>query len=265
MTEYVFTILGCGSSGGVPRIGGHWGECDPKNPKNARRRCSMLVQRVGIDGTTTVLIDTSPDMRQQLLDAKIAQLDAVIYTHDHADHMHGIDDLRMIVINRRERLPVYSDAPTKSSLMMRFGYAFETPEGSSYPPILVHKDLEDKTTINGAGGPIEFTPIPVVHGHMGALGFRVGGMAYIPDVSDIPDSSWKHLNNLDIWVLDALRRTPHPSHSHLENSLEWIARSKTNTAVLTNLHTDLDYTDLGRETPENVEPAFDGMVLRLPA
>lgn len=264
MAELVFTILGCGSSGGVPRIGNHWGECDPENPKNRRRRCSMLVQRVSPNGTTSVLIDTSPDMRNQLLDANISTLDAVVYTHDHADHMHGVDDLRMVVINRRERLPVYSDAATKASLLMRFGYAFTTPQGSSYPPILVHKDLDRETVIDGAGGPISLTAIPVVHGHMNALGFRIAGLAYIPDVSDIPETSWALLNDLDIWVLDALRRTPHPSHSHLENSLEWIKRSAAKQAVLTNLHTDLDYTMLGNETPKHVIAAFDGMQLRLP-
>jgi phosphoribosyl 1,2-cyclic phosphate phosphodiesterase len=223
----------------------------------------MLVQRVTGDQTTSVLIDTSPDMRNQLLDAQISTLDAVVYTHDHADHMHGIDDLRMVVINRRERLPVYSDAPTKASLMTRFAYAFETPEGSSYPPILVHKDLGPETTIDGAGGPITFEAIPVEHGHMNALGFRIGGLAYIPDVSDIPETSWPLLQGLDIWVLDALRRTPHPSHSHLENSIEWIARAAPKQAVLTNMHTDLDYSAVAAETAENILPAFDGMQLRL--
>lgn len=134
MAQLRFTILGCGSSGGVPRLGGIWGDCDPENPKNTRRRCSMLVERVTDQGTTRVLIDTTPDMRQQLLDAGVGELDAVLWTHAHADHVHGLDDLRMVVFNMRARLPVWADAPTQKDLSDRFGYAFVQPEGSSYPP-----------------------------------------------------------------------------------------------------------------------------------
>ena len=141
MAEMRVTILGCGSSGGVPRLGGHWGACDPGNPKNQRRRCSLLVERISENGTTTVLIDTSPDMRSQLLDANVGRLDGVLYTHAHADHVHGLDDLRMIVINMRARLPVWADAPTKAALMTRFGYAFERPDGSMYPPILEMNEI----------------------------------------------------------------------------------------------------------------------------
>jgi len=261
------TILGCGSSGGVPRLGNQWGQCDPDNPRNARKRCSVLLEKAGPKGTTTVLIDTSPDMRQQLLDARCGDLDAVVYTHEHADHTHGIDDLRMIVINRRKVLDVYADDRTQTSLLGRFGYAFYQPEGSPYPPILNMKNIEEDEVleINGAGGPIRLTPIPVEHGTQGALGFRIGDVAYIPDVSDIPESSISLLDNLSVWVIDCLRETPHPSHFNLETSLAWIDRVKPQYAILTNLHVDLDYSDLERRTPEHVSAAYDGRVVTVNA
>lgn len=265
MGDLRFTILGCGSSGGVPRLGGHWGDCDPAEPKNTRRRCSLLVERAGEGGTTRVLIDTSPDMRAQLLDAGVGTLDAVVYTHYHADHVHGLDDLRMIVFNRRERLPVWADGDTQNVLYSRFGYAFVQPEGSPYPPILDMKTINGDVTIEGAGGAITLRPIPVQHGSIDVLGFRVGGLAYLPDVSDIPEASWPLLDGLDYWVLDALRRDPHPTHTHLAKSLDWIVRAAPRRAVLTNMHIDLDYQTLADETPENVTPAFDGMVIACPA
>ena len=184
-----FTILGCGSSGGVPRLGGQWGACDPTNPKNKRQRCSMLVEKDGPDGTTSVLIDTSPDLRNQLLEAQVERLDGVIYTHPHADHVHGIDDLRMIVLNMRARLSVWADEATQKDLISRFGYVFVQPEGSPYPPILELRNIDGDVTINGPGGDITFTPFEVEHGSIDSLGFRIEGLAYLPDVSKIPDSS----------------------------------------------------------------------------
>lgn len=264
MAELTFTILGCGSSGGVPRIGGLWGACDPENPKNTRRRCSMLVQRIDEGGTTRVLIDTSPDMRQQLLDAGIGTLDAVVYTHGHADHIHGIDDLRPIVFARKERLPVWADGPTQERLYSGFGYVFTQPEGSPYPPILEMHTIKGDVVIEGAGGAITLTPFKVGHGSIDALGFRIKGLAYLPDVAEIYDAAWPVLGNLDVWVLDALRRDPHPTHAHLAQSLEWIDRVKPNRAVLTNMHIDLDYETLRAELPDHIEPAFDGLQLRLP-
>jgi phosphoribosyl 1,2-cyclic phosphate phosphodiesterase len=265
MAKLRFTILGCGSSGGVPRLGGDWGDCDPTNPKNRRRRCSVLVERITDAGTTRVLIDTSPDMREQLLDAGVGTLDGVVYTHSHADHMHGIDDLRQIVFNLRHRLPVWADGPTQEALMGRFSYAFVQPEGSSYPPILELHTIAGPVDVPGPGGPITFTPFRAEHGTMDALGFRIGGLAYLPDVIDIPHESWPLLMDLDVWVLDALRRKPHPTHAHLALSLEWIARATPRQAVLTNMHVDLDYETLLTELPTGVTPAFDGMVIEIDA
>jgi phosphoribosyl 1,2-cyclic phosphate phosphodiesterase len=256
-----FTILGCGSSGGVPRLGGHWGACDPDNPKNRRRRCSLLIERVGPDGTTSVLIDTSPDMREQLLSAGVSRLDAVLYTHEHADHVHGIDDLRMIVINMRERLNVWANATTKKALLDRFGYVFIQPEGSSYPPILNLNDLTGVVTIDGPGGQITFVPFTVNHGNIDALGFRIGDLAYLPDVAEFYDETWAALQDLDTLIIDALRRDPHPSHSHLANTLEWIEQLNPKQAVITNMHLDLDYDTLDAETPAHISPAYDGMVI----
>lgn len=264
MGELSFTILGCGSSGGVPRLGGHWGECDPSNPKNRRRRCSMLVERHAGDETTRVLIDTSPDMRQQLLDAGVGTLDAVIYTHGHADHVHGIDDLRMIVFNTRERLPVWADGPTQERLYAGFGYAFTQPEGSPYPPILNMHTIDGDVTITGAGGDITFQPFKLGHGSIDALGFRIHGLAYSPDVAEIYPEAWDALKDLDIWVVDALRRTPHPTHAHLDMALDWIKRAAPKRAVLTNMHIDLDYDTLAAETPDHIQPAYDGLRLSLP-
>ncbi|MBO6603908.1 MAG: MBL fold metallo-hydrolase [Roseicyclus sp.] len=263
MAELVVTILGCGSSGGVPRLGGIWGDCDPEEPRNRRRRCSLLVQRFDGGADTTVLIDTSPDLRQQLLDTGIGRLDAVLYTHAHADHVHGLDDLRMIVFNMRRRLPVYADGPTQNDLLSRFGYAFVQPPGSAYPPILdLHAIGAEDLTIDGPGGPITFTPFEVTHGNIDSLGFRIGDLAYLPDVSDIPANVWPVLDGLDCWILDALRRTPHPSHAHLDRSLEWIARAAPRRAVLTNMHIDLDYRTVADETPAHITPAHDGMTIR---
>ena len=256
-----FHILGCGSSGGVPRIGGHWGECDPANPKNRRRRCSMLVERETDQGVTRVLIDTSPDMRDQLIDAGVGALDGVIYTHSHADHVHGVDDLRMVVFNMRERVNVWADQTTCDALLDRFGYVFIQPEGSSYPPILNLNLLNGPVRITGLGGEITFTPFEVGHGRIDALGFRIKDLVYLPDVSAMNNAAWDVLSGANCWVLDALRREPHPTHSHLEQSLEWIEKSGVPNAVLTNMHIDLDYETVLAETPDHIIPAYDGMII----
>ena len=263
MTRLRFTILGCGSSGGVPRIGNLWGDCDPANPRNRRSRCSLLIERITEAGTTRVLIDTAPDMRDQLLAADVTALDAVVYTHSHADHVHGIDDLRQLVFMNRRRLPVWADGATQEALFSRFGYAFVQPEGSSYPPICNMHTIRGPFAIGGAGGEVQLTPFRVQHGDTDALGFRIGGLAYLPDVSAIPDAAWDHLQNLDCWILDALRRKPHPTHVHLALALEWIERAAPRQAVLTNMHIDLDYATVEAETPPHIHPAYDGMVIEI--
>ncbi len=254
-----FRILGCGSSGGVPRIGGDWGACDPQEPRNARTRCSALVTRHGENGITRVLIDTSPDLRQQLLAAGVGAVDAVLYTHPHADHVHGIDDLRAIVINTRRRLDVWADEPTSRELLARFDYVFETPPGSGYPPICTLHRIDGPVTVDGAGGPLTFHPFAVEHGTIPALGFRVGALAYLPDVSAIPEPAWPALQGLDCWIVDALRYKPHPTHAHLEQTLEWIARARPRRAVVTNMHIDFDHATLARLLPLGVTPAHDGL------
>ena len=261
MARLDITILGCGSSGGVPRLGGHWGACDPENPKNRRRRCSLLVTLHNGEAATRVLIDTSPDLRAQLLEAEVGWLDGVLFTHEHADHVHGLDDLRMIVFNRRERLKVWASPATSNALIARFGYAFVQPEGSPYPPILDLHPINGPVSIDGAAGTLSFTPFEVQHGGIRALGFRIGDIAYLPDVSDMPDAAWAHLEGLDTWIVDALRYTPHPTHAHVEKTLGWIERVAPKRAVLTNMHIDIDYETISAETPDHIMPAHDMMTL----
>jgi phosphoribosyl 1,2-cyclic phosphate phosphodiesterase len=254
-------VLGCGSSGGVPRVGVGWGACDPANPKNRRRRCSILVEQIGPSGTTAVIVDTSPDLREQLLDADVHKLDAVLYTHEHADHTHGIDDLRPLVIKMRRRMPVYADRLTSELLLNRFGYCFKTPAGSNYPPILDGRLLSpgQAVTIEGDGGALVALPFGMVHGDIDALGFRFGNLAYAPDVSFMPEEAKKQLRDLEVLIIDALRYSPHPTHFSVNEALALIEEVKPRRAVLTNLHTDLDYRKLHEQLPAHIEPAFDGM------
>jgi phosphoribosyl 1,2-cyclic phosphate phosphodiesterase len=261
-----FTILGCGSSAGVPRPALGWGACDPSNPKNRRRRCSLLVEQRSGAGVTRILIDTSPDLREQLLDAQIDWLDAVLFTHEHADHTHGIDDLRPLAIHRRRRIDTYIDVPTSRALHERFRYCFESPPGSEYPPILNEHRLVagELVTIAGQGGPIEVLPILQAHGDIPSLGFRFGTLAYSCDLSGLAAEGIKALQGLDVWIVDALREAPHPSHFSLTDSLAWIERLKPRRAILTNLHSDLDYEKLRARLPVHVEPAYDGVRVSLP-
>ena len=257
------TILGCGSSAGVPRVAQGWGHCDTNNPKNRRRRCSILLERAGPHGTTTVLVDTSPDLREQLLSTSVDRLDGVLITHSHADHVHGIDDVRPLVIKMRRRIDIHMDDFTAGLVRSRFGYIFETPPGSQYPPLLTDRRLTPgvPARLEGPGGAIEAMPFRLEHGDIDALGFRIGGMAYTPDVNGIPAESVGFLEDLDLWIIDALRYTRHPSHFSVSEALEWIARMKPRRAVLTNLHNDLDYARLRAEVPEGIDVAFDGMQL----
>jgi phosphoribosyl 1,2-cyclic phosphate phosphodiesterase len=264
MADLRITILGCGSSGGVPRLGPDWGACDPANPRNARRRCSVLIERITDAGVTRVLIDTSPDLRAQLLDAAVTRIDAVLYTHAHADHTHGIDDLRMVFHTVRRRIPVWADAETSEALIARFGYAFVQPEGSDYPPICALHLIDGPVTVDGAGGALTLTPVRVNHGNIDALGFLTEGACYLPDVLDIPDAAWPVLADLRLWIVDALRYHPHPSHAHLDRTLGWIARARPLQAVITNMHIDLDHARLMADLPRGVIPAHDGLQLTLP-
>ena len=255
------TILGCGSSGGVPRPALGWGDCNPDNPKNRRRRCSILVEQTGSSGKTSVLVDTSPDLREQLLDANVTKLDGVLFTHEHADHTHGIDDLRGLFIKHRRRIDAYLDEPTSRALHARFGYCFMTPPGSGYPPILSEHRIApgEPVTIAGDGGALTVLPVLLDHGDIPCLGFRFGSIAYTADLVGMPDESAAALTGLDVWIVDALRHTPHPSHFSLSDALSWIERLKPKRAILTNMHTDLDYDALHQSLPPHVEPGYDGM------
>lgn len=260
------TILGCGFSMGVPRAALGWGACDPNNPKNRRRRCSLLVERSnGSGGKTRILVDTSPDLREQLLAADVTHVDAVLFTHSHADHTHGIDDLRPLFIQARRRVDVYLDEPTAEALNARFGYCFETPGGSEYPPILKSHPMTagQPFDIQGEGGPIGVLPVLQEHGDIHSLGFRFGGLAYSCDISGLPDASIAAFAGLDVWIVDALRETPHPSHFSLSDALAWIERVKPKRAILTNLHSDLDYEALRAKLPAHVQPAYDGIQVSL--
>jgi phosphoribosyl 1,2-cyclic phosphate phosphodiesterase len=259
------TILGCGSSAGVPRPALGWGKCDPNNPRNRRRRCSLLVERTSNPGTTRILIDTSPDLREQLIDAHVDHIDAVFLTHEHADQTHGIDDLRSVVLHQRRRIPLYLNQSTAKDVVHRFSYCFVSPLGSDYPPILTQYEIEagESQAIEGKGGPITLSAFLVQHGHIPALGYRIGDAAYSPDLNDIPRESWPLLENLDLWIIDGLRYTTHSSHFSVSDALAWIDRFKPRRAVITNMHADLDYEVLRQSLPKGVVPAFDGMRLEV--
>ena len=259
----IATIMGCGSSGGVPRVGGNWGDCDPTNPKNRRRRCSLLLEGYseGNEEPTRIIIDTGCDLREQLLDARVDRVEAVLYTHEHADHTHGIDDLRVLALNTHRRVDVYFSQEAASRIVPSFAYCFTAAPGSGYPPILNQHliDADVPVTINGPGGTITVLPFRQQHGDISSLGFRVGDFAYSCDLNGIPPESHAAVSGLDVWILDALRPAPHPSHLSLSESLALIAELTPREAVLTNLHIDLDYLATDAVTPEHVRPAFDGL------
>jgi len=273
MTSSVLTarILGCGSSGGVPRVAQGWGACDPLNPKNRRRRCSLLLRQSHSrkapedSEQTNVIIDTSPDLREQLLDAGIMHLDGVFLTHPHADHIHGMDDVRPIVIHTKRKIDAVMDETTSHSVVNRFRYIFQTPNGSLYPELLTEQRIEagGNWRFEGKGGPMDLTCFRLHHGDIDALGIRVGNLAYTPDLNDIPHESMAYLHDLDVWIIDALRYEPHPSHLCLADALRWIDHFKPRRAILTNLNTELDYETLKAELPPHITPAFDGMTIEL--
>ena len=264
-------ILGCGSSGGVPRVGGDWGVCDPDNPKNRRTRCSLYVEYwegetpPPIKERTAVLIDTSPDLREQFLFSNIKRLDALLYTHDHADQSHGIDDLRAVAYRMRKRIPTYMDEHSKEHLFDKFKYCFEMPDGRVHPPILELQDIikgGDFITIDGPGGALAIEALELSHGPTPAMGFIFDGkLAYTPDVWDVPEPSFKSLQGIDTWIVDALRYNDHPTHAHTDKTLSWLVKTKTKNGVLTNLHIDMDYDVLSSELFGGVTVAYDKMEL----
>ncbi|MFN3960070.1 MAG: MBL fold metallo-hydrolase [Parvularculaceae bacterium] len=267
-------ILGCGSSGGVPRLGGaggagDWGSCDPGEPRNRRTRCSLLVERGSggfgaRDSVTSVLIDTSPDMRAQLLAARAEHVDAVLLTHDHADQTHGLDDLRAFAIRKRMRVPVWLDRGVAGDVVQRFRYCFEQAPGSWYPAILEECAVPpcgESFTLSGPGGDIVATAFRQHHGPVDSFGYRIGDLAYSSDVAALPDDSFAILAGVRIWIVDALQMTPHGTHAHLERTLEWIGIVKPARAILTNLHNTMDYRTLVGLLPAGVEPAYDGLTI----
>lgn len=262
-TQLQLTILGCGSSPGTPRIMGDWGACDPTNPKNRRTRCSALVERVSPRGRTSVIIDCGPDFRQQMLAAEVRAIDAVLITHPHADHIHGLDDVRGYVLDRGTVIDLFADSGTYARLYEAFAYCFETPSGSTYPPIVRHRLIEPGRSfvVDGQGGPITIMPFTQIHGAITSLGFRIGPIAYCSDVSDFPSSSVECIAGAEVLIIDALQYKRHPSHLSVDQALDWIRRLGVRSAYLTHMHTPLDYQTLYEALPSHVRPAFDGLVI----
>ena len=263
-----FTLLGTGSSGGVPRVGNQWGHCDPENPRNRRRRCALLVEQQLEDGTaTTVVIDAGADLREQLLSAAVAHLDGVLLTHPHADHIFGLDDLRQLALYMGQSIPVHMDAATSAIVMRGFGYCFRQAPGSSYPSFCTERRIThpDEIAIDGAAGVLKIHSLQAEHGDIHALGFRIGRLAYLPDIKKLADkSSRERLRNLDILIIDALRYKLHPTHLNLDEALAFIADIQPARAILTNMHSDLDYETLIQKLPKSIKPGYDGMELTLP-
>lgn len=255
------TVLGCGGSGGVPLAGrapgGTWGNADPSNPKNRRSRVSVLVEQ----GDTRILIDCSPDLRRQILDNDITALDAVLFTHAHADHCHGLDELRGLVYSRGAPLDAYMDARTRALLTARFDYAFVSSQDpdSLYPPLMRDRVIDGPFAV----GPIAVRSFVQNHGPDVSLGFRLGDFAYSTDVKALDEAAFAVLDGVKLWVVDCLRDDPHPTHSHTAQTLEWIARVKPARAILTHMNEKLDYDELAARCPAGVEPGYDGLVIEV--
>ncbi len=260
-------ILGSGSSGGVPRADGDWGACDARDRRNWRSRCSLLVRRAPATGggpQTTVVVDAAPEFRLQCAAAGVKRLDGLLLTHEHADQCHGIDDIRAFAVKQGRRIPCWMDAATRASIMRRFGYVFEG-EGA-YPAIADIRAMPPHGVawrVEGPSGPIPVATFEQAHGDVTSLGYRFGPVAYSSDVIDLPEESFAALQDLEVWIVDALRYAPHPTHAHVEKTLGWIERVKPRRAILTNMHIDLDYAELARRLPPGVEPAYDGLRIKV--
>lgn len=252
------TILGCGGASGVPAIASGWGSCDPAEPRNRRRRSSILVE----DDDTRILVDSAPDLRDQLLDAGIRSLDGLIYTHDHADHLHGLDDLREINRVTRQWLPVWGSAGVLDVARQRFGYAFEPLDEIGE---FIYRPLLRPQTIDGpfAVGTIPVIPFDQDHGYSRTLGLRFGDFAYSTDVVELPEESFAALRGIDTWVIGCLVDYPHATHAHVAKVLAWVERVKPRMAVLTHMGPRLDYRSLCDSLPPGVVPAYDGMILHI--
>ncbi|HKJ75048.1 MAG TPA: MBL fold metallo-hydrolase [Alphaproteobacteria bacterium] len=247
------TMLGSGTSGGVPRIDGYWGAADPANPKNRRRRVSILVQ----SETTNVIVDTSPDFRQQCLDAGVTHVDGVLYTHDHADHVHGIDDLRTFRTIQGKRIDIYASRETLDVIRKRFTYIFNPEAG--YRPICEPHEIKGPLTI----GDIDILPYEQQHGPITSLGYRFGPVAYSTDLNGLSEDAFAALEGIDVWIVDGLRYDPHPTHAHLDLTLSWIERVKPKRAILTHMTWEMDYDTLCGELPNGVEPGYDGLTIEI--
>lgn len=250
-------VLGCGTSSGVPRIGNDWGDCDPTDPRNRRSRASIVVE----SATTRILVDTSPDMRQQLLDADILHIDAILWTHDHADHSHGIDDARQLFHARGSPVPGYAYAEALDQLTQRFNYVFEGRDG--YPPTIEARKLTREITI----GDIVVRTVAQPHGTIFSAGFRFEhagvSIGYSTDLHMFTADMLDMFSAVDIWVVDALRARPHPTHAHLALTLDAIAHCRPKRAVLTHMDQSMDYARLAATLPIGIEPGHDGLELSL--
>jgi phosphoribosyl 1,2-cyclic phosphate phosphodiesterase len=245
-----FTILGCGSSVGVPSANGNWGLCNPKEVKNYRTRCSALVSKK----KTNILIDTSPDLRSQLIKNKIKNINAVLYTHQHADQTHGINDLRSFFLSHKKKIPVFADTLTYNYLLSNFSYCFKGTD--SYPSTLNLKIIKKKIEIDE----ILFNAIPVQHGNIDSLCYLINNTcAYASDINFIYKKNLNFFYKLNFLIVDCLRFKPHPSHYNLDDVLDLIKEIKPNKTILTNLNSELDYNNLLKFLPKNVIPAFDGL------